>query len=317
MPFDFSKYTPEPEPSVTQKYLPPIIRGGAGLLATEGGPTGAGINALGEYLAQSVENRKDYNPASIAAAAGLGLIPFGGEATAVKAGLKGAAASGLGTALMQQSERGLHAITPKEAKDIAISTAIGGVVGGGAHAIFDRYSPRVGESVKVETPGASKEVREVQKATEQANANATEVPQTTKTKISGKPDEVKGSTISEVASAPEETKYTDSKGRAQRIRKNSPEEGKQILAQIAAEQPKVTIDTTTGEEIPIPEVKLGEGNRWTRFTSAVKESKPADWINLPKAGAASGDVSAPFSNGLIFAGRKAWRDAWMPMLKSV
>src|SRR5678815_1101076 len=145
MPIDWNqlsdvdpKYLPKnpnapPPTTIITKYGPMVIRGAGGLLAGEGGPTGAFISGASELAAQKLAGER--NPASVAGAAAIGAIPFGSTANIARAALKGGALSGGATALNQQTEAGLHAPSREELQQIALATGIGGATAGGLHAL--------------------------------------------------------------------------------------------------------------------------------------------------------------------------------------
>lgn len=126
----------EPTPTFVDKLR--MLGGGAtravaGVLAAEGGPTGALISGTGETLAQLVEGSMGDDPKRFAARvgveAGLGAIPFGAllkEGRVLSSALRGATHSAVGETA-REAARG-EELSPTR---IGISAGTGGLVTGG------------------------------------------------------------------------------------------------------------------------------------------------------------------------------------------
>lgn len=125
----------EPEPGDDdggwRQYVPAAIRGLSALVP--GGPWGAAAGLVGEGAAQAIEG--DLNIPQLAAQTGLGFIPFGRTAGALRTGAKAAAHGALGgggTALAEQVEEHGADLGKYDLGEIKSGAQFGGLIGGGA-----------------------------------------------------------------------------------------------------------------------------------------------------------------------------------------
>jgi hypothetical protein len=114
------------------KLAPAATRATSGVLAAEGGLTGAGIAGVGETLAEGLEG--EFDPKRIGTEAGLGAVPFGAVFKAgrpLASAARGAAFAGAGSAL-RQGINGKGSFTENiDPLTVAGHAAFGGAVGGG------------------------------------------------------------------------------------------------------------------------------------------------------------------------------------------
>lgn len=118
------KFTPKAaETSNIRDYAAMFLRGVSGF--APGGWIGAAAGGIGEGLAQTIEDRDEYNPALMATAAATGAIPFGKAAGFFRGMLKGGALSGGSNVANQLAETG-----EVDIPQVALATGLGSLGGG-------------------------------------------------------------------------------------------------------------------------------------------------------------------------------------------
>lgn len=263
-----------------RKYAAMFLRGVSGF--APGGLIGAGAGLVGEGLAQTIEDREDYNFPQMGTQAALGAIPFGKVVGIGKGMLKGGLMGGAGTLATQQTEEGLHIPTSEELPQIALGTGLGAIGGGFASKIklpkkyTDNVSKVANESKEVLGPLAKPII---------------------------KPTSLEG-----VKTEPNQPNIKlDLRTRPKNpiIMSTDKEAGRKIMNQILEESARTKASQT-------PTVSLQNVT-----SKEPKGSKIVSAINITKSLASSGDLSFPLRQGIFVVGRKAWWNAWKPMIQAL
>src|SRR5688572_7116164 len=296
---NLSKYT-KAKPLITEfPEIDPRVITAAGIRGLSslgpGGWPGAGIALAGEGLAQTIEPRDSYNYPQMGAQAALGAIPFGKSGKAAYNFAKGALLGTAGNVITNQAEEGLHIPDVNELGSVAISGLVGGLAG--SIKLPERFIGK-GKTPKAK---ANTEVKEVVSQIKDTGVK-TEIPEI---KLS-KPTPITDPKIKVEPNQPNIKLDLRKRPKNPMIMSTDSNAGRQIMEQILAES-KASKIPQIDVQSPIVNTK----------TDDIKGSSIISWLNASKATAASADLSAPLRQGIFLVGRKAWWNAWKPMIQSL
>jgi hypothetical protein len=300
----FTKAQPKGERTLGD-YAAMVIRGASGF--APGGLIGAGVGALGEGLAQTVENREDYNFPQIGTQAGLGLIPFGKVGGIVRGAAKGGLMSGAGNAATALAEG--EEIDPTS---LAISTGLGAATGGFLGKL--KLEKFIG---KGKTPEAAKFTSTPPKTegnirfSSKAEADAAQPIMGPLAKPLTPPVPKEGVKVE--PNQPHIKLDMRTRPKNPLILSSDREAGRKIMNQILEESARAKA-AKLADDVPKVDLQVPKD---VSTGSSREPSTIISLLNIPKATAASTDLSAPLRQGIFLIGRKAWWNAWKPMVQSL